>query len=130
MNKVESLGGRMEAIHKTLTRAESSMYSREEIRNLLRSLVINMIVLKLEISEAEARERLTRGNWTEDPLLKEFFSKRPGLVEEERGRWQWSKKPSTPVFLHEAGNILDRLEAYGDFPKREKAEDGPPGFNN
>jgi uncharacterized membrane protein (DUF485 family) len=119
MNKVESLGGRMEAIHNVFTRAESSKYSQDEVRNLLRSLVLNLIVLKLEISEAEARDRLIQGNWTEDSLLKTFFAKKPDLGEEKHSRWSWSKESSTPAFLDEVRNILDRLESYGDFPNRE-----------
>jgi membrane protein implicated in regulation of membrane protease activity len=119
MNEAESLGGRIETIHEVFTRAESSKYSQEEIRNLLRSLVLDLIVLKLDIPETEARESLTRGNWTEDLLLKTFFAKRPELVEEKHSRWPWSKESSTPAFLDEVRNILDRLESYGDFPKRE-----------
>ncbi len=119
MHKVEPLGGRMEAIHKVLTRAESSMYSQEEIRNLLRSLIVDLTILRMDLSESEARERLILGNWTEDPLLKTFFAKRPGLGEEKHSRWPWSEESSTPAFLDEVRNILDRLESYGDFPKRE-----------
>ena len=126
MTKMESFpAGRMEAIQKTLVRAGSGRYFREEARNLLRSLAVDLTALKLDLSEEEASQRFIRGDWTDDPELKVFFSIDPDRGKEKQCLWPWSNKSRPPVFLGEVQNILDRLKAYGNFPGGKGKYDQP-----
>ena len=49
--------GRLQALRRRLYDAKSGPYSQDEIRQLLRLLTIDLIALKLDFSEEEARKR-------------------------------------------------------------------------
>ena len=126
MSKMEfSPAGRMGAIQKALVRSGSGKYFREEAKHLLRSLAVDLMVLKLELSEEEVKWRLIQGDWTDDPALKAFFSEEPDREKEKQGRWPWLKRSKPPAFLDEVRNILDRLKAYTDFPEGKGRYDHP-----
>ncbi|NWF54902.1 MAG: hypothetical protein HXY45_08935 [Syntrophaceae bacterium] len=65
--------GRLRVICRTLSRGGAGWYFQDEVRNLLRSLAVDLIALKLAIFEEEAQQRFQKGDWTEDLLLKTYF---------------------------------------------------------
>jgi hypothetical protein len=113
------VSGRLRAIHRTLSRGGSGWYFQDEVRNLLRSRAVDLIALKLDISEDEAQQRFQNGDWTEDPLLKEYFSEEKNRGKEKQGLWPRLKKSGPPDFLEKARTALGRLETYGNFPARK-----------
>lgn len=119
------LPGRMEIIHKAFVRAESSKYSQEEVKNLLRSLALDLIALKKDLSEAETRQRFNRGDWTDDPALSAFLKQGPDAREEKRGRWPGSKKPRARAFPDDVMDAMDRLEVFSNF-SISKGQYDPP----
>ena len=121
--------GRLRAIYRTLFRSELGWYSQNEVRNLLQSRAIDLIALKLDISEKEAQRRFQKGDWTEDPLLKTYFSEDRNREPEKHGLWRRFMKSKRPNVLAAARNVLERLEAYDDFPER-KGKHEPTHINS
>jgi len=117
--------GRLRAIHRTLSRGGSGRYFQDEVRNLLRARAVDLIALKLDISEEEAQKRFHEGDWTEDPLMKTYFSEANNWGKENRGKWRWLQKSKNPDFLQNAQSALERLEIYGNFPHRKGKYDPP-----
>lgn len=117
--------GRLRAIHRTLFRGGSGRYFQEEVRNLLRARAVDLIALKLDISEEEAQKRFQKGDWTEDPLLQMYFSEEKNWPKEKRSPWPWFKKSRPPAFLEKARTSLERLETYGNSPHRKGKYDPP-----
>ena len=107
--------GRFRTIHRSLSQAGLGSHYQDEVRNILRSLAIDLITLKLDISEEEARQRLQQGDWTEDQALKAYFSQERSREEEERGFWRRFKRKKSPAFLEETQETLDRLRSYNNF---------------
>jgi len=117
--------GRLRAIHRTLFRGGSGRYFQDEVRNLLRARAVDLIALKLDISEEEAQKRFQKGDWTEDPLLQMYFSEEKNWGKEKRSLWSRLKKSKSPDFLEKARTVLERLETYGNFPHRKGKYDPP-----
>jgi len=111
--------GRLRTIHRTLSRGGSGRYFHDEMRNLLRSRAVDLIALKLDISEKEALQRFQKGDWTKDPLLKTYFSEEKNWGKDKQGLWLGFKKSKAPDFLEKARTALERLETYGNFPDRK-----------
>jgi hypothetical protein len=111
--------GRLRGIHRTLLRGASGRYFQDEVRNLLRARAVDLIALKLDISEEEAQKRFQEGDWTEDPLLQMYFSEEKSWGKEKRSPWPWFKISRPPAFLEKARTALERLEIYGNFPHRK-----------
>jgi len=108
--------GRLRVIYQRLLGASSGRYYQEEARNILRSLAVDWIALKLDISEEEARERFLQGNWTEDRTLKAYFFEDPPWGREKQGFWRRFrrfKRKENRTFLEETEKALDRLKSYG-----------------
>lgn len=120
-----NFSGRLRAIHRTLFRGGSGRYFQDEVRNLLRARAVDLIALKLDISEEEAQKRFQEGDWTEDPLLQMYFSGEKSWGKENRGKWPWLQKSKNPAFLEKARTSLERLEIYGNFPDRKGKHDPP-----
>jgi hypothetical protein len=106
--------GRLRAIHRTLSRGGAGWYFQDEVRNLLRSLAVDLISLKLAIPEEEARQRFQKEDWTEDLLLKTYFSGERTWEKERPGLWRRLRKPDPSDFLETARTTLERLKAYGN----------------
>jgi len=111
--------GRLRAMHRILSRGGSGWYFQDEVRNLLRSLAMDLIALKLALSEEEAQQRFRKGDWTEDPLLVEYFSEERSWGKERKGVKRWFQKSKPPDFLEMARKALEQLETYGNFPHRK-----------
>ena len=109
--------GRLQALRRRLYAAKSGPFSQDEIRQLLRLLTIDLIALKLDLSEEEARKRFFQGDWTRDPVLKAYLYKKRDLVRQRLGQrfMQWLRKLETPSFLQETREVLNHLEAYRSF---------------
>jgi hypothetical protein len=114
-----TFSGRLRAIHRILFRGGSGRYFQDEVRNLLRARAVDLIALKLDISEEEAQKRFQEGDWTEDPLLQMYFSEEKSWGKEKRSPWPWFKISRPPAFLEKARTALERLEIYGNFPHRK-----------
>ena len=107
--------GRFRAIQQRLLRASSRRYYQDEVKNILRSLAIDLISLKLDISEQEAKERFRQGDWTQDQALKDYFFEEPAWEKEREGLWRRFKRAKAPAFLEKTQKALDRLKSYGNF---------------
>ena len=109
--------GRLQALHRRLSDARLGPYSQDEVRQLLRLLAIDQIALKLDISEGEAREVFSRGDWTQDHVLKAYLYKERDFVTQrlEQRLMRWFRKLETPSFLQETRGVLNHLEAYRSF---------------
>jgi hypothetical protein len=107
--------GRFREIQQSLSRARSGRYSQGEVRNIFRSLAIDLIALKLDIPEEEARQRFHRGDWTEDRALKAYFSEDLTQEEEGQGLWRQFRRVKAPAFLEETQETLERLKSYSNF---------------
>jgi hypothetical protein len=115
--------GRFRVIRQRLLGASSRRYSRDEVRNILRSLAIDLITLKLDISEEEARQRFRQGGWTEDRALRAYFFAEPDRGKEKQGLWRRFKRTKYPAFLEETQEALDRLKSYNNFSDGRKRFD-------
>jgi len=113
--------GRLWEIWQLLRRAEAGQYYQGEIKNILQSVIINSIALKKEISTEEARANFRQGIWTEEKLLKVFFTE-PILMKEKRRLWWRFKKNQSYFFLTEVEKVLDKLTSANIlFAERENA---------
>jgi hypothetical protein len=115
--------GRFRVIRQRLLGASSRRYSQDEVRNILRSLAIELIALKLDISEEEARQRFRQGDWTEDRALEAYFLPEPHRGKEKQGLWRRFKRTKSPAFLEETQEALDRLKSYRNFSEGRKRFD-------
>jgi len=109
--------GSLRAIQHRLWAASSGRYFQDEGRDILRSLAIDLIALKLDISEEEARKRFLQGDWTEDQALKDYFSQEPTWGRERQGLWRRFKRTKSPAFPEETQKALDRLKSHRNFSK-------------
>jgi hypothetical protein len=109
--------GRLQALRRRLYDAKSGPYSQDEIRQLLRLLTIDLIALKLDLSEEEARKRFFQGDWTINHVLKAYLYKERDSVRQRLGQrfMRWFRKLETPSFLQETRDDLNHLEAYRSF---------------
>lgn len=115
--------GRFRAIHRSLSQAGLGSHYQDEVRNILRFLAIDLITLKLDISEEEARQRVQQGDWTEDQALKAYFSQERTREEKGQGFWRRFKRKKSPAFLEETQETLDRLRSYSNFSDGGKSFD-------
>ena len=105
--------GRLSELRRSLYEANSGTYSQDKVRQLLSSLVIDLISLRLDISEAEARNLYFRADWTEDEIVKEYlYRERDSTTKKRRRLPKWFKKSEPSLFLKETGQILNRLSHY------------------
>jgi len=114
---VLSFHGRLSALRQCICSARSAPYSQDEVRQLLRSLAIDLIALKLDISQEEARNRFSREDWTQDQTLKVYLYKERDFEARRLGQrlLQWFRKSETPEFLRETKETIARLKYYRDF---------------
>jgi hypothetical protein len=113
-----SLHGRLSALWQYLYSARSEgSYSQDEVRQFLRLLTIDLIALKLDISEEEARKRFFQGDWTQDHVLKAYLYKERDFVTQMLGKrfLRWLKRSERPVFLEETREVVNRLKEYRNF---------------
>jgi hypothetical protein len=113
-----SLHGRLSVLRQTLDSARSDgSYSQDKVRQLLRLLATDLIALKLDISEEEARKRFFQGDWTQDHVLKAYLYKEREFVTQMLGKrfLRWLKRSERPVFLEETREVVDHLKKYRDF---------------
>jgi hypothetical protein len=120
--------GRLRAIYRTLSRGGAGWYFQDEVRNLLRSLAVDLISLKLAIPEEEALQRFQKGDWTEDLLLKTYFSEERNWEKERQGLWRRFRKSDPSHFLETARTTLARLKDYGNDSGR-KGKNEPTRVN-
>lgn len=113
-----SLHGRLSALQQNLynVRLDGS-YSQDKVRQHLRLLATDLIALKLDISEEEARKRFFQGDWTQDHVLKAYLYKEREFVTQMLGKrfLRWLKRSERPVFLEETREVVDHLKKYRDF---------------
>lgn len=107
--------GHFRAIQQRLLQASSGRYYQDEVKNILRSLAIDLITLKLDIPEEEARKRFQQGDWTEDQALKAYLSQELFRGKEGQGLWRRFKRKKSQAFLEETQEALDRLKSYSNF---------------
>lgn len=125
---VPAFPGRLAAIQSTLSRAGSGRYSREEIRNLLRSQAVSLIALEMNISEEESWKIFQKGDWTEDSLLRDYFFE---VKDPKEKKWSWRPRfgKSDPTgFLEKTRTVLERLWIFDSFSNRKGKYD-PPDIN-
>jgi hypothetical protein len=109
--------GRFGLLHSELYNAERKGSRSEKVQKVLRSLAVDLTALAGDIPEKVARQRVLRGEWTEDSVVKEYFAREssPG----RRRRWQRLGhvlgRPKSSTFLQETEEAVRRLEAYGRF---------------
>lgn len=105
--------GRLNEIRRSLSEADAGMYSQDKVRQLLSSLAIDLISLRLDLSEEEARKVYFLGEWTEDEKIRAYFDKqRDTTVKGRRPLSRLFKKLEPTPFLRETGEVLDRLKYY------------------
>jgi hypothetical protein len=102
----------MGELRSSLYEARWETYSQDKVRQLLSSLAIHLISLRLDISEEEARKLYFRADWTEDEIVKAYFYKERAAVKKRRLLPRWFKKSGPSLFLKETGQILNRLGHY------------------
>jgi hypothetical protein len=113
--------GYLRELRKSLYEADSGTYSQDKVRLLLSTLAIDLISLRLDISEEEARKLYFGANWTEDEIVKAYFYKEKDTMAKNRRRLpRWFKKSEPFLFLKETGQILNRLTHYSHSPNGGK----------
>jgi hypothetical protein len=118
--------GRLSELKSCLYEANSETYSQDKVRQLLSSLAIDLISLRLDISEEEARNLYFRADWTEDEILKSYFYReRDTTAKTKRRLARWFKKPEPSSFLKETGEILSRLNHYSRSVNPVRNSSGP-----
>jgi hypothetical protein len=118
--------GYLSKLRKSLCEADSGTYYQNRIRQHLSALAIDLISLRLDISEEEARNLYFRADWTEDEIVKAYFNKEQDATVKNRRRLsRWFKKSEPSLFLKETGQILDRLDRYSHsiYPVRNSRGD-------
>jgi hypothetical protein len=106
--------GRLAERRRSLYEANSGAYSRDEVRRFLSTLAIDLISLKLDISEEAARKLYLRGDWTEDEILKTYFYKEKDTtaLKKRKRLLRWFKEPEPSPFLKDTSQIMNRLTHY------------------
>lgn len=105
--------GHLNELRKSLYETDSGTYAQDRVRQHLSNLAIDLISLRLDVSEGEARNRFFRADWTEDGFAKVYFYKEKETTVKNRSRLpRWLKKSKASLFLNETGQILDRLDHY------------------
>ena len=105
--------GRLSELRRSLYEANSEAYSQDKVRQLLSSLAIDLISLRLDISEEEARNLYFGADWTEDEIIKEYLYRERDTTTKRRRRLpKWLKKSEPSLFLKETGQVLNRLGHY------------------
>ncbi|MGQ9648252.1 MAG: DUF7269 family protein [Thermodesulfobacteriota bacterium] len=113
--------GHLSELRKSLYEADSGIYSQDRIRQILSTLAIDLISLRLDISQEEARELYFRADWTEDEIVKAYFNEGKDTTAKNRSRLpRWFKKSQPSLFLKETGQILNRLDHYSHSPNGGK----------
>jgi hypothetical protein len=108
-----SFHGRLSELRESLYGADSSTYAQDRIRQCMSTLTIDLISLRLDISEEEARKLHFKADWTEDEILKSFFDRKRNAPDRTQKRLTaWFKKSKPSPFLKETAEILDRLTHY------------------
>ena len=108
--------GHLSEVRRSLSSAELETYSQEKIKQLLTTLTINLISLRLDISEEEARKLYFRGDWTEDETVKAYFYRERGPLKKRKLLLRWLIKSEKPMFLKETYAVLNRLSHYSHSP--------------
>jgi hypothetical protein len=109
---VPQFHGRMGKLRSSLCKARWETYSQDKVRQHLSSLAIDLISLRLDISEEEARKLYFRGDWTDDEIVKAYFYKERPHVKKRRLLPRWFKKSERPLFLKETSQVLNCLGHY------------------
>ena len=105
--------GRLSELRRSLYEGDSGAYSQDKVRQRLSSLAIDLISLRLDISEGEARKLYSRADWTEDKMVKAYLYKERDTAAKSRRRLpKWFKKSEPSLFLKETGHTLNRLSHY------------------
>ena len=113
--------GHLSELRKSLYEADSGSYSQDRVRQHLSTLAIDLISLRLDMSEEEARKLYFRADWTEDQIVKAYLYKEREMATKNRGRLpRWFKKSQPSVFLKETGQVLNRLDHYSHSPNGGK----------
>jgi len=121
--------GHLSELRKSLYETDLGTYSQDKVRQRLSSLAIDLISLRLDIPEEEARNLYFTGDWTEDEIVKAYFYKEKDTPVRNRRRLpKWFKKSEPSLFLKETGQILNRLVHYSHSPDGGKF--GHPNGND
>ena len=113
--------GYLSELRKYLYEAGLGTYSQDRIRQRLSILAIDLISLRLDISEEEARNLYFSADWTEDEIVKAYLYKEKDTTLKNRRRLpRWFKKSTPSLFLKETGQILNRLDHYSHSPNGGK----------
>ena len=123
------LPGRLGFIYQSLSHARAESYSQEKVTDILQSLTIDLISLRRDIPEEEARRRFRQGDWTEDPDLLSYFDQRSSFASKGPRRWYRGRKSPSPDFLKKTQGILDRLQSFNAVPDRRGKIDIPYPHN-
>jgi len=119
--------GPLSELRGSLYEARSETYSQDKVRQLLSSLAIDLISLRFDIAEEEARRLYFRADWTEDEIVKTYLSKkRDTTAKSRRPLPKWFKKSEPSLFLKETGHILNRLDHYGHSINPVRNSSGAP----
>lgn len=105
--------GRLSELRKSLYEADLGTYFQDKVRKRLSTLAMDLISLRLDVSEEEARKYYFNGDWTEDEIVKTYFNKEKDIPVKNRGRLRrWIKKSQPSLFIIETGQVLNRLDHY------------------
>ena len=119
-SKVEQAhGGRLREVQRLFDRAESSLYCLEETQGLLRSLAIDLIALRWDVSDETARQRLIHGEQDEDSLLRALFVEASDRRSERPPDLPKRNQANLSIILDDIEKKLTVLNAYGDFTQAE-----------
>lgn len=113
--------GRLTDLHHTLLSASRGDYSKENVRQLLHSLAIDLIALERDISQDEARRSFIDRTWTRNEALKSYLYKEREFRPRRLG-WLRRSEKETPEFLKETKEALDELEHYRRFGDQEEID--------
>jgi hypothetical protein len=104
--------GHLNELRKSLYETDLGTYSQDRVRQNLSTLAIDLIFLKLDISEEEARNLYFRADWTQDEIVKAYFYKQRATIKRRRLLSKWFKKSERTLFLKETSQVLNRLSHY------------------
>ena len=109
--------GDLSQLCKFLEEARSGPYYQDRVRQRLSNLAVDLISLRLDLSEEEARKVYFREDWTEDELVRAYFFKgKENPLKNERSRSRDVRRLGPSLFLKETDQILDRLSHYYHAP--------------
>lgn len=112
---VQRIQGNLGELRRSIHEVDPGTYSQGRIRQLLSSLAIDLISIRLDISEEESRKIFFAAEWTEDDILKSYFYDKKSTT--SKNKWSFPrffKKFESSSLLDETGQVLDRLNYYGD----------------